>query len=1193
MYLKKIVMQGFKSFADKTEINFEEGITCIVGPNGSGKSNVSDAIRWVLGEQSVKTLRGNKMEDIIFAGTKNRKPLGFGEVTIVFDNKNKTIPIEYSEVSITRRIFRSGESEYYINKNSCRLKDIKKLFMDTGVGKDGYSIIGQGRVDEILSTKPEERRSIFEEAAGITKYKTRKEKAEKKLVRTEENLIRINDIVHELERQLKPLEKQSKSAKKYKELIEELKVIEINVIVRELDKLNIKLKEIEEERLILKKEIKNKVEERDIYEQKYNEAKNNISKMDIDMEEIQNKRFEIQKKLDSKKNQLVLLDEKDKYNKRELKRLEEEIIILTKEKEELTSERENLKLIYKEKGQDLVLLKENYKRELTKTENLEKKILEEEKLIEITKNNIIDSLNLVNDRKSKINNLKSFQDNIKNRIDQIKGEIKAIENEKNERRKIIEQLFIKEEDKKKEVKLLRSELGKINKDKEKIQENLSFLYDKSNENKGNLQGKISNYRFLINMDESYEGFYKSVKNVMKACKNDPILGKGVVGVVADLLKVEEKYEKAIGTALGGSLQNVVTESEEDAKKVINYLKKNRLGRVTFLPLTSIRGRTFNLNNFDKEKFHILGMASDLVLYNSKYKNIFEYLLGRTLVVENIDWGIKTARRFNHSIRIVTLDGEILNPGGSITGGSVNTNNTGNILNRKTRIEKLGSEIEKLKNIQEELNEKIKKTKIILEEMNTDSIAKENALQKANIELIKLENEIEKLSQENERDELNTEKYLKEIKDLKSEEKKIVEEKKKIKKEINQLELENNKVKHEVKDKIKDFENKKANLSELKNKLTSLKIEINSSETKYNLTDEKLEDIKEKSKRTIENIYEKKEEIKNISNMIISIGEESKKILLQRDSLENKLKKTIENLNKIKKDKISFMDNYYKKQEKLKIINKEINDLEKKDNNLKVKEARYSVQWENYHNKIIEEYKLTYEEALNYKKEISNLTKARKYIKNLKKEIDSLGTINLGAIEEYEKLKKRYTFMNNQRIDLIEAKNSLKEVIKEMEGIMERHFISSFDEIRENFGQVFSELFGGGKGDIYLEDKENPLLSGIEIIAQPPGKKAQNLSLLSGGEKSLTAVALLFAILKTKPTPFCILDEIDAALDDANINRYAKYLKEYANNTQFVIITHRKNTMEIADILYGVTMEEEGISKVVSIKLTDKYSEVAS
>lgn len=1065
--------------------------------------------------------------------------------------------------------------------------------MDTGVGKDGYSIIGQGRVDEILSTKPEERRSIFEEAAGITKYKTRKEKAEKKLVKTEENLVRINDIVYELQRQLSPLEKQSKSAITYKKLAEELKKLEVNVIVRELDNLNVKIKDIEEKRLILKEKIQYKTEERDIIEKKYNESKVYISKIDSTMDEIQNERFEIQKQLDREKNRLILLDEKDKYNRKEIERLEKEVATLSIEREKFSSEMENLKVTYKEKAHNLGLLEEKYNKEFTEIERLEKEILEEDRIIDETKNNLINSLNLVTDRKSKINNLKSFQDNINSRIYQINKEIENINKEKNNRSKVIEQLLEKEKIKKEEVKFISNELDKINKNVKILQNNLSDLYNKSNENKGNLQGKVSNHRFLVNMDEDYEGFYKSVKNVMKACKADPVLGKGVTGVVAELLKVDDKYEKAIGTALGGSLQNIVTETEEDAKKVINYLKKNRLGRVTFLPITSIKGRTFNLNYSDKEKFNILGIASDLVLYDKRFKNIFEYLLGRTLVVENIDWGIKTARRYNYSIRIVTLDGEILNPGGSITGGSTKTNNTGSILNRKTRIEKLGEEIEVLKRVQEDFNYEIKEVKTILEKMKNDSLNKEDNLQRTNIELIKLENEIERLTQENTRDDINTRKFLKEVDNLELEKDNINREEKKLIEEINKLNLENENVQQKVKSKIKNLENKKANLNKLKDRITSLKIEINSSKTKYNLWYEKLKDLEEKIQLSIKNIHQKKEEINNISNKTVDIERQSKNIISQKESLEIKLNNTVKTLETMKEDKKSFMENYYNQQEKLKYINKEINEKEKKDNNLKVKEARYSVQWENYNNKIIEEYKLTYEEAIKYKKEIISLTKAKKDIKSLKKKIENLGAINLGAIDEYEKLKERYTFMNNQRMDLTEGKDALKKVIKEMEEIMEKQFILSFDEIRGNFGQVFSELFGGGEGDIYLEDDENPLLSGIEIIAQPPGKKAQNLSLLSGGEKSLTAVALLFAILKTKPTPFCILDEIDAALDDANINRYANYLKEYADNTQFVIITHRKNTMEIADILYGVTMEEEGISKVVSIKLTDKYSEVAS
>ncbi len=1193
MHLKKLEVQGFKSFADKTVIDFKKGITCIVGPNGSGKSNVSDAIRWVLGEQSVKTLRGNKMEDIIFAGTDKRKPLGFGEVTIVFDNKEGIIPIEYSEVSITRRMFRSGESEYYINKTACRLKDIKELFMDTGVGKDGYSIIGQGRVDEILSTKPDDRRNIFEEAAGIVKYKTRKEKAEKKLSKTEENLIRINDIVFELEKQLEPLKKQSYRAKEYMKMAQSLKELDINVFIREIDKLNMKLENIGKEKNNLEEDIKLKLDEKAVIKEKYNELKNDIDKMDKSIEEIQNERFEVQKELEQKRNQLILLDEKEKYGNKEKERLEQEVDVLEKNKFNLIDESKRVESVYEDYNKKLKLLKEEFKREHDGVEKLENEILTEEESIEENKGNIINTFNSITDKKGKISNFNSFEDNINKRIHQVNEEIKDMKFENKDREKKIDQLLINKKHKIEEIKNIKSNMEELVKSENILQKNLSNLYNKSNENIGELQGKKSNYKFLVNMDKDYEGFYKSVKNVMQACENNPNLGKGVLGVVADLLKVEKKYEKAIEIALGSSIQNIVTDTEENAKKIICFLKEKKLGRVTFLPLTSIRGRRINLRREDIEKFKIIGIASDLILFDDKYKNIFDYLLGRTIVVENIDWGIKAARRFNYSNRFVTLDGDLLNPGGSITGGSTFTSNTGNILNRKARILKLEEEINEITNIQSDLDYSIKNLKDQLKEIKSLIIKKEDVLQKANIELIKLEKEVENLIQENEKSNVNIEKLLKEINDLESEKEEININREKIVQQIEQLEVDNTSIQEDVKIKIENFEKRKLSLNKLKDKVTSLKIKINSFETKSKLTKEKLKELEEEIDFNLKNILDKQREIDDISDNIIKMTNKRKNILLEIESLSSKIRDNEIKLKKLKDEKTSFMDNYYMEQDKLNNIIQEVNYLDKKISNLEIKETRYSVQLENYNNKILEDYEMTYDEGLKYKKEVFNLIQAKKEIKELKKKIRNLGTINLAAIEEFEKLKDRFVFMDKQRIDLTEGKESLKEVIEEMEDKMEEQFVLNFNEVRKNFVEVFSELFGGGEGDIYLEDEENPLTSGIEIIAQPPGKKPQSLSLLSGGEKSLTAVALLFAILKTKPTPFCILDEIDAALDEANINRYAKFLKDYAQDTQFIIITHRKGTMEIGDILYGVTMEEEGISKVVSIKLKDKYSEAAS
>lgn len=1192
LYLKKVEIRGFKSFADKIEVEFKEGITAIVGPNGSGKSNIADAIRWALGEQSIKTLRGSKMEDVIFSGTDNRRPLGYAEVNIIFDNKDGFIPIDYQEVAITRRVFRSGESEYYLNKNSCRLKDIKELFMDTGVGKDGYSVIGQGKVDEILSTKPEDRRIIFEEAAGIVKYKSKKEEAKKKLEKTQDNLIRLKDIMVELERQVAHLKEQSEKANTFLQLSNSLKELEVNIFIRDIERINEELKLIQKERTRLIKDIDEKKKEKENIESKFNLMKSNIENIDLNIDKLQNEKMSRLNQLNEYKNHIQILEEKQKFFLKDVNRLTKEIDDLGIYEKELERENENVNIEIINEKKSLKALKSKFEKKEMELEDINNKIKLKEKKIEKEKDNVVTSYNRITDIKSKVNNLKTFEENIYKRINQLEKEINDLKTNIEKDMQSLEEVEKLEVEKKKQVLSCNRTLTDLRLKDERYNEQLNGIFSKLNDNKVELQGKISNYNLLKNMQDDYEGYFKSVKNLMIAYEKDKRLKDKLIGLIADLIRVDEKYEKAIDVALGGSLQNIVTANEEDAKFIIEYLRKNNLGRVTFLPLTTIKGNSININPRDRKELNIIGLGSELVAYDIKYKNIIEYLLGRTIIVENLDYATLVANRFNYRYKVVTLEGDIINAGGSMTGGSM-SKSSGNLLNRSYRLEKLKKEINTLTEIQRELERQKNDIQLKREENIEQLNYYEEKLQKFNIEIVKLENQKNNINVQIEKAYDSISKFNEELDSLNQELKGIKWDREVLDDKLKTLEGENEGIKDNIKTFMEQFEYIKSIKEQLTKESTDLNIQINLLENKVINKEEKLhkiqlelndlKELKQNKKLELNNI---KDEIENIKTTIYSIEKNMRNLT---DMEKDKDKE----LNLLQDNRAKEMEGYYLQQNQLKNINDELNQLEKTRSKFEVKEAKYVVQLENIKLRLKEDYELSYEDALDMWIEIEDMEDALLKVERLKENIKELGTVNLNSIEEYKDTRERLEFTTKQMNDLIAAKADLKKVIEDMSIKMEEQFLSSFNEIRDTFNQIFKVLFNGGKADLIIEDEDNILTSGIEIIAQPPGKKLQNLSLLSGGEKSLTAVALLFAILQTKPTPFCILDEIDAALDEANINRYTNYLKSLSKDTQFIIITHRKSTMEIADVLYGVTMEEEGVSKVVSVKLTDDLDEIAS
>ncbi len=1192
MRLKKLEIQGFKSFADKTDIEFKDGITAIVGPNGSGKSNISDAIRWVLGEQSVKNLRGSKMEDIIFAGTSKRKALGYAEVTITFDNKSGSIPIEYSEVAVTRRMFRSGESEYYINKNSCRLKDIRELFMDTGIGKDGYSIIGQGRIDEILSNRPEDRRSIFEEAAGIVKYKSKKEEAERKLDKTEGNIIRIKDLVSELSNQLESLEIQAHKANCFTKLYNRLKDLEINISIRDIKKIELQIQEINEEKLILEEELNKNTAEMQAIEDKFNVLKEEIESFEKKIEVLRDVNSTNSNELDKNRNNLSLIQEKEKFYNKDLERIKDE-------KDKLDNrlkiiEELNIEII-KEKTitqDEFTRLNNNYR---DKTLELEKDInliLAKEKEIEVEKNNAIKIYNNTSDKKSELNSIASFNDNIEKRIFQLEKDINEMRKEEESILKKQAEITKSEDVYKKELANFLDKLKSLKVIEKETNDDLDSLIKKVNVNDFDIQSKLSNLKLFKNMEEDYEGYYKGVKSLLIASKKDPNLKEGLIGVVGELIKVENKFERAIDISLGSNVQNMVTETEEDGKKAIEYLKKNKLGRITCLPLSVISGNVIDISIEDREKFKILGLGFELIEYAKKYEGLFKYLLGRTIIVEDIDNGIQLANKYKHKYKIVTLQGEILNPGGSMTGGSYASNSI-SIINRKGRIEALEIEISDLNTVKEVLEDQrsslsVKKTNV----ENKISIIAEK-IKDAEYYIINAENLREKHTSDARKTNELIEKAEKEIKSLSLEVNDFNSKSEELKGLVEKLEEDSIDQKEKIRILTLSLNEEKFIREEKVKLVTDMKINLNSIENILKNLDEKIEKNKIEMKNINISFKEKDEEI---HDNIVKIEE----VFNIKSTLDNNIKelniivtKAKMELSELISDKDKRMDGFYSEQERLREINKIITETERKINSQDVKLARISVQYENYHKKLREDYDLSYEEALNYESEIKNIQEALVETRRLKGEIKELGVVNLGSIEECKNLKERLDFILKQQNDLLNAKENLNEVILDMETKMKNQFLVNFRIINENFKEIFKILFDGGQAELVLNEADDILSSGIDINAQPPGKKLQNLSLLSGGEKSLTAVALLFSILKLKPSPFCVLDEIDAALDEANISRYTNYLKLFYQDTQFVLITHRKTTMEIADILYGVAMEHDGISKLISVKLKDNKNEIAS
>ena len=1184
MFLRSLEIRGFKSFADKTELRFKKGVTAVVGPNGSGKSNVSDSVRWVLGEQSVKNLRGGKMEDVIFAGTQFRKPLGLAQVSLTLDNSDGTLSTEYNEVTVTRRIFRSGETEYLINNQKCRLKDITELFMDTGIGKEGYSIIGQGKIDAILSGKPEDRRALLEEAAGIVKYKSRKEEAEKRLTNTDANLVRIRDIIATYEERLEPLRIEKEKAVKYKALAEDLKIKEVSILVNHIERVSKEIeglsKDIEKRQESIDKkrenlkahkkvldeiqrkiediEKKNKLEKEEYYNKK-EESTNHLRDIDLFKERVSNfksliEKEEIEIKALNANLENLILEKKD---------LEEKLNEKSKESKDKVFEISNVERLINE----INIKIEKIEKELNILKNTEFEILSRNSNI----NNAIESL------QKEIKYKNEIQDNLDKSIVTLEGNlainIGTIEEVKL-KLKHVKDVITKLEEK---VVLTRKELSKTHSLLNNQDNKLRALSKKINESE-------ATHTTLENLEKHYEGYNRTVKNLMEHVEKGRVQGIKDIKVLGEIFEVEKKYEVAIEIALGGAISNVITINDNDAKNLISYLKNKGLGRATFLPLNIIRGKKLDIPNEIKKSKGYIGIASDILKYDVKYKGVIDYNLGRTIIAENMDYALNISKIGRHNYKIVTLTGEVINPGGALTGGSIQGKNA-NLLGRKREIEELSQNI---LNLKEQYNIEVSKfndIKVKIKELDEDILNKREEVHSRNIELTVLEGEIKNLINDGDKLSKNIENSKRQKEENNKSINYLLEKLESKKEELDKLDARSTERKEKVKLIEEELVNNIKERDALKEKIISLK--VNNATLEESLQGQRLQ-----LQSKISEIREKENKIKYLENEIKIKNNNINSLLENIKNKENILKeidqRVLELEDSFREDeiiKVELKETYKTKEsvtnEIIEIIRVEENELNKRA----IQNAKVESEQEALYNRLNSELNLTLAEAKELAISIENINSIKDDIARLKSKIASLGTVNLSAIVEYDEVCEKYEFMSSQELDLQKAKEELIEVINEMTIQMQEMFKENFKILNENFGETFRELFKGGNAELILGG-DDVLNSNIVINVEPPGKKLQNINLMSGGEKVLSAIALLFAILKMKPTPFCILDEIEAALDDANVYRYAEFLKAFSENIQFIVITHRKGTMEASDVMYGITMEEKGISKVVSVDLSE-------
>ncbi|MBQ7588971.1 MAG: chromosome segregation protein SMC [Lachnospiraceae bacterium] len=1182
MYLKSVEIHGFKSFANKIVFNFHNGITGIVGPNGSGKSNVADAVRWVLGEQSAKQLRGANMQDVIFSGTQMRKPMGYAYVAITLDNSDHTLATDYEEVTVSRRVYRSGESEYLINGSPCRLKDVYEMFYDTGIGKEGYSIIGQGQIDKILSGKPEERRELFDEAAGIVKFKKRKDTALKKLASEQANLVRVDDILAEKEKRIEPLGKQSKTAREYLGKKEELKRLDVNLFLIESGRTGDVLRELSEKLSIANEDLN---ENRGKYESlkgEYSEVEERIKTLDGQIEEKRKQLTEGELKKERLKSQITLNEQAIKSAETSREHYIEQKESLSERLDQQIKEKEQLDLAKAEIDtalKELTVTRDEAKKELG---GVQARIEELNGIIEKNQSAIMQMLNERATIKADITKYDTMLEQAKIQRAQVQSRLLRAKSEEKEQEEELKNLY-------KELNDITASILKTDQEREILEEQVAQFKTELEESDRKLsQAQIGYHKeksrldAMKNIAERYDGYGGSIKRVMEHKEKN----KGIIGVIADIISVDREYETAVETALGGNIQNIVTEDEEVAKKMIRMLKETKGGRATFMPLTSVKDR----GEFDKPSVRdekgFIGMASELVKADKKYSDVVSQLLGAIIVVDHVDNALLMARKYNYLLRIVTLEGEYLTPGGSLAGGAFK--NASNLLGRKREIEELEETVRKsLKNVEkimddienikdnrravrkriEELQESLKEQAVMqntaqmnvdrAEEIKRDTVSGYERLKKDNREI---EDQLAKISTGKE----ETGVKLAESENSENELKKIIQD---CGKELEEL---------------RDIESERViKSSDIELKVNTLHRDAEHAASNVERTDTEIKRLREELEEINTRIGAEDKEIEVRNSNIVQINETLAASADSKDSDEDFLNRTMAEKEELLKKQNSFFEATEK-------INNKINSLDKEVMRLNSQKDRVEEDQGNLVSYIWNEYELSLSTAGQLRDEsLKDPGAIRRSIREVKDAIKALGDVNVNAIEEYKTLMEEYGFLKGQHDDLVEAEKTLSNIVAELDEAMRARFAEKFKDIASEFDKVFKEMFGGGKGSLELQEEEDILEAGIKIIAQPPGKKLQNMMQLSGGEKALTAIALLFAIQNLKPSPFCLLDEIEAALDESNVGRFAGYLHKLTKHTQFIVITHRRGTMEQADRLYGITMQEKGVSTLVSVNLIDK------
>lgn len=1181
MYLKNIEVQGFKSFAQKINFEFHNGITGIVGPNGSGKSNVGDAVRWVLGEQSAKQLRGGNMQDVIFSGTENRKPLSYAYVAITLDNSDHKLPVDYNEVTVARRLYRSGESEYLINGSGCRLKDVHEMFYDTGIGKEGYSIIGQGQIDKILSGKPEERRELFDEAAGIVKFKRRKNTTMKKLEEEKQNLVRVTDILSELTKQLGPLERQSEKARIYLQKKEELKQLDVNMFLLEMEYITSQLKDVGEKYSLAEKNLKETGDAFERTKQEYHRLEAELEELDEKIDRARDQSQENALKKQQLENEINLLREQinagrlsDEHYQNRLQALESDISRRRSELIQYSEERGTLQ-------QQVKAVLERQKAAEDKLDYLRAEIAAASEAVENGKNEIIEILNSRATTKGKVQRFDTMMEQIEIRKAELSQRAIRLKGEENDHAKLMEEAHKNYDAVTSLIQSMEQESKNLDRQVQQIQEMIKKQSQQMDVGQTAYHREASRLESLRNIAERYDGYGNSIRRVMERKERTP----GIKGVVADLIHVDKKYEVAVETALGGSIQNIVTDNEQTAKSLIQYLKQNRYGRATFLPLTNISSRgEFSQREALKES-GVVGLASDLVQVEQEYKGLSRYLLGRTLVVDNIDHAIAIGKKYKHTLRMVTIEGESLNPGGSMTGGAYK--NSSNLLGRRREIEELEGSVKALKKDMDEMQQSInanrEKRNALRDTISEihEKVQKQYILQNTEkLNIVQLDDKKAQVQGGYERLEREKQEILKQTREIQESTREIRKELESSQKEERELETfisakqeELERAQQEESTYSRHLEEIHLEYSEVAQKESFLKQNAERIESELDVFENELKAVKENLESGNADIAKKESDILAIEKTI----EEAERIGGENES---RMKSYLEQKDELNASHKAFFEKRDELSEQMGLLDKECfrlhNQLERLEEN---QESQINYMWE--------EYEITPNNAQTYRSaEMTERQAIKKAVAQSKEEIRKLGDVNVNAIEDYKNLLERHTFLAAQYDDLIKAEKTLMGIIEELDTGMRKQFAEKFKDIQREFDKAFKELFGGGKGSLELMEDEDILEAGIKIVSQPPGKKLQNMMQLSGGEKALTAIALLFAIQNLKPSPFCLLDEIEAALDDSNVVRYAQYLKKLTKNTQFIIITHRRGSMNAADRLYGITMQEKGVSTLVSVDLVE-------